>query len=233
MSNIKHNLNHLGIIMDGNRRWAKENGFSAFRGHKQGSENVKKILKLCANKGIKILTVYALSTENWLRRSKTELSGLMRILKEFMIHERKKLDKEGIRINILGDISIFPESLRKVIKETVDILSKNKKFIFNIAINYGGRGEIVRAIKKMVEKGINLSKINEEMIKEYLDTKDLPDPDLIIRTGDEKRISNFLIWQGAYAELYFPQVFWPEFGEKELDEAIMEYNDRNRRFGGQ
>jgi undecaprenyl diphosphate synthase len=231
MSNIQNIPGHLGIIMDGNRRWAEENGFSTFKGHRLGSENVKKILRLCANKGIKILTVYALSTENWLKRSKNELNGLMRILREFMIKERKKLDAEGISINILGDISVFPESLRQVIKETVEMLSKNKKFVFNIAINYGGRGEIIRAIKKIAKEGINVEKLSEEMMGKYLDTKNLPDPDMIIRTGDEKRISNFLIWQGAYAEFYFPQVFWPEFGEKELDEAIDEFKERKRRFG--
>lgn len=232
MSNIKNTLEHLGIIMDGNRRWAEENGFSTFKGHRLGSENVKKILKLCAKKGIKILTVYALSTENWLRRSKKELNGLMRILREFMINERKKLDAEGIRINILGDPSVFPESLREVIKETVDMLSKNKKFVFNIAINYGGRKEIVRAVKRMVKKGISLDNIDENLISQNLDTANQPEPDMIIRTGHEKRISNFLIWQGAYSEFYFPKVFWPEFGEKELDGAIAEYNGRNRRFGG-
>ena len=212
MSNIRNTLKHLGIIMDGNRRWAEENGLSTFKGHKSGSENVKKILRLCANKGVKILTIYALSTENWLRRSKKELNCLMRILKEFMINERKKLDKEGISINILGDTSVF---------------------VFNIAINYGGRGEIVRAMKRMLKEGIDITKLNEEAVGKYLDTKDMPDPDMIIRTGNEKRISNFLIWQGAYSEFYFPQVFWPEFGEQELDYALAEYNGRKRRFGGQ
>lgn len=234
MSKIENTLKHLGIIMDGNRRWAEANGYSTFKGHRSGSENVKKILRLCANKGVKVLTVYALSTENWLRRSKKELNGLMRILREFMINERKKLDEEGISINILGDTSVFPESLRQVIKETVDMLSHNKKFVFNIAINYGGRGEIVRAMKRILKEGVNdIENLNEEIIGKYLDTRDLPDPDMIIRTGNEKRISNFLIWQGAYSEFYFPQVFWPEFGEVELDNAIAEYNERNRRFGGQ
>ncbi len=233
MSNIEKTLNHLGIIMDGNRRWAEENGFSTFRGHRSGSENVKKILKLCTRKGIKILTVYALSTENWLRRSKSELNGLMRLLREFMIKERKKMDAEGISINILGDTSVFPESLKKVIKETVNMLSKNKKFVFNIAINYGGRGEIIRAMKKMLKEGIDIEEVSEEIVGKYLDTKNMPDPDMIIRTGNEKRISNFLIWQAAYSEFYFPQVFWPEFDEVELDNAIAEYNGRQRRFGGQ
>lgn len=232
MSNIKGKLKHLGIIMDGNRRWAEENGFSTFKGHRLGSENVKKVLRLCAKKGVKILTVYALSTENWLRRSKKELNGLMRILREFMVNERKKLDAEGIRINVLGDLSVFPESLRSTIKETVDILSKNKKFVFNIAINYGGRGEIIRAVKRMAKKGVDLSDIDENLISQNLDTKNQPEPDMIIRTGHEKRISNFLIWQGAYSEFYFPKVFWPEFGERELDDAIAEYTKRNRRFGG-
>ncbi len=233
MSNIQNTLNHLGIIMDGNRRWAEENGFSTFKGHKLGSENVKKVLRLCADKGIKILTVYALSTENWLRRSKTELNGLMRILREFMINERKKLDAEGISINILGDTSVFPESLKEVIKETVEMLCHNKKFVFNIAINYGGRGEIIRAMKKMLKEGIDMEKLTEEVVGKHLDTRDLPDPDMIIRTGNEKRISNFLIWQGAYSEYYFPKVFWPEFGEVELDNALAEYNGRKRRYGGQ
>lgn len=229
---MKNDINHVGIIMDGNRRWAKEKGVSRFLGHKAGVDNVKKIIRLCSKKGINIMTIYALSTENWLKRSKDELSGLMRLIREFLMSERRKLQKEGVKLNILGDISVFPESLRNLIEETVDMLKDNKNFVFNIALNYGGRDEIVRAVKKILKKGAGEEDINEQLISDNLDTGGLPDPDLIIRTGKVQRTSNFLIWQAAYSELYFPSIYWPEFNEDELDKAISEFNSRKRRFGG-
>ena len=222
---------HIGIIMDGNRRWARERGFSKFEGHKAGIENVGKIVKFCAKKGIKILTLYALSTENWLKRSKNELSGLMKLFRKFMLEKRDDLNKEGVRLTILGDISVFPKSLQKVIHETVEMLDKNNRFQFNVALNYGGRKEIIRAIRKIMKKGISPEEIDEKLISQNLYTQGQPDPDLIIRTGKEQRISNFLIWQASYAELYFPNIFWPEFDEKELDQALSEFSRRQRRFG--
>jgi len=222
---------HIAIIMDGNRRWAKARGLPKFEGHRAGVENLGRIVKLCAKKGIKILTIYALSTENWLKRSKSELSYLTRLFREFMLRERNNLNKEGVRVTVLGDISVFPESLKKAIRETIKMLEKNNRLQFNVALNYGGRKEIVRAFREILKSGIDSNKIDEELISQNLYTRGQTDPDLIIRTGGEQRLSNFLIWQASYAELYFTPVFWPDFSEKELDCALIEYSKRQRRFG--
>jgi undecaprenyl diphosphate synthase len=223
---------HVAMIMDGNRRWAKERGIPKFDGHRAGVKNLGDIVKLCAKRGIKILTIYALSTENWLKRSKSELSYLMRLFREFILRERDNLNKEGVKFRILGDVSVFPENLKEVINETIQMLVKNSRLQFNVALNYGGRKEIVRAFREISKSGMDINKINEEMISQNLYTRGQPDPDLIIRTGGEQRLSNFLIWQASYAELYFTPVFWPGFNEKELDHALEEYSQRQRRFGG-
>lgn len=222
---------HVAMIMDGNRRWAKMHGFSKFEGHRAGVENLGKIVKLCAKKGIKILTIYALSTENWLKRSKSELSYLMKLFREFMLRERHNLNKEGVRLTVLGDISVFPKNLKEAINETIEMLKKNNQFQFNVALNYGGRKEIVRAVQKIRKNSIANDKITERLISQNLYTSGQPDPDLIIRTGGEQRLSNFLIWQASYAELYFTKVFWPDFDEKELNRALKEFSQRQRRFG--
>ncbi|MBU3918825.1 di-trans,poly-cis-decaprenylcistransferase [Patescibacteria group bacterium] len=217
---------HIGIIMDGNRRWAKDKGLGSLAGHQKGFETFEKIARYCQKKGIKILTVFAFSTENW-NRSKKEKDYLMKIFLSVFRKERiDELMKEKVKINVLGQKYRFSKQLQKKIQEIEDLTKDNTKFILNICLSYGGRADIIEAIKKIGEK-----KITEDLISKNLWTQGLPDPDLIIRTGKEKRISNFLIWQAAYAELYFSDKHWPEFTEHDLDKALKEYDERKRRFG--
>jgi len=212
--------------MDGNRRWAKDKGLGSLAGHQKGFETFEKIARYCQKKGIKILTVFAFSTENW-NRSKKEKDYLMKIFLSVFRKERiDELMKEKVKINVLGQKYRFSKQLQKKIQEIEDLTKDNTKFILNICLSYGGRADIIEAIKKIGEK-----KITEDLISKNLWTQGLPDPDLIIRTGKEKRISNFLIWQAAYAELYFSDKHWPEFTEHDLDKALKEYDERKRRFG--
>lgn len=225
MSNIP---NHLGIILDGNRRWAKEKGLPALEGHRRGREVTKKVVKWAKDKGIKMLTLFVFSTENW-KRTKKEVNFLMNLLEQtFSEKGVKEINKEGIRIKIIGQKEKLPSSLRKKIGDIEETTKNNKKMVLNFALSYGGRAEIIDAVKNIIRKGIPPDKINEEVMKENLWTSDV---DLIIRTGKEQRISNFLIWQAAYSELYFPKKYWPEFSEKDLEEALKEYAKRQRRFG--
>lgn len=221
---------HIAIILDGNRRWAREHNLSIYEGHWQGMENIGKFIKTCADLGVKILTVYAFSTENQ-KRSEEEKQGLFKIFRHILKIKRKEFKKNNVRIKILGDISYFPRDLQKEIIKTVEFLKDGKKFQLNVALNYGGRADILQAVKKIVKSGISSENITEDLISKNLYTSGDPDPDLIIRPGGEMRLSNFLIWQASYAELYFSSKLWPEFDEKELDKAIMEYNRRERRFG--
>jgi len=217
---------HIGIIMDGNRRWAKEKGLAPLKGHQKGSEAFEKIARHCQKKGIKILTVFAFSTENW-NRSKKEVDYLMKIFLNVFRKERvDKLMKEKVKVNVLGQKHRFSKQLQKKIQEIEDLTKDNSKFILNICLSYGGRADIVEAVKKIGNK-----KITEDLISKNLWTQGLRDPDLIIRTGKEKRISNFLIWQSAYSEFYFSDKHWPDFSEAELDKALKEYDKRKRRFG--
>lgn len=221
---------HLGIIIDGNRRWAKKRGLPAFEGHRQGLEKVKKIGKWCKERGVKILTLFAFSTENW-NRSKTEVTYLIRLLREaFSQKNIKEVDQEGIKIQIIGQREKLPLSLQKAIEEAEDLTKNNKEGILNIALSYGGRAEIVEVVKKIIKKN-PLPEITEELIDKNLWTAGEPHPDLIIRTGGQQRLSNFLLWQSAYSELYFSKKYWPEFIEKDLDEAFEDYAKRQRRFG--
>lgn len=222
---------HLGIIMDGNRRWAKKNGLPVFEGHKKGLANLKKIAKYCRKKGVKILTVFAFSTENW-NRSKEEVNYLIKLFSNALSSKNiKELSKDNTRINILGKFEKFPKRIQKKIEKIQKTTQGNKNFILNIALSYGGRLEIVEAVKKIIRKKISPENVNEDLISKNLWTENMPSPDLIIRTGKEKRISNFLIWQGAYSELYFSKKYWPEFSEKELEIAFADYAKRQRRFG--
>ena len=221
---------HIGIILDGNRRWARRNGKTIYEGHKEGLMNLGRIIDACIKRGIKILTVYAFSTENQ-KRAREEIEGLFRIFKYFMSRNRQNLKKKGVRVKILGDISYFPPDLQKEIKSTVEFLKNEKFFQLNVALNYGGRADIVQAVNKIIQT-IKPQKITEDLIANNLYTAGDPDPDMIIRPGGEQRLSNFLIWQASYSELYFCSKFWPEFDEKELDKAIEEYSRRERRFGG-
>jgi len=219
---------HLGIIVDGNRRWARERGLPAFEGHRQGLEKVKKAVVWVKNRGIKILTLFVFSTENW-KRSKTEVDFLMRLLGQaFNKKNIQSIHREGIKIRIIGQRERLPKNLQKTIKDIEELTENNKGMVLNFALSYGGRAEITEAIKKLIGKKISSEKITEDVISQNLWTSDL---DLIIRTGKEQRISNFLIWQAAYSELYFCKKYWPAFTEKDLDEVLADFAQRQRRFG--
>ena len=226
---------HIAMIMDGNRRWANQRGLTTREGHKAGADALENMAKFCNKIGIKYLTVYAFSTENW-KRSKEEISALMAILRVYINSFLKETDKQNIKIKILGDISGLSKGLQKSINKAIETTKDNTGLTLNIAFNYGGRPELVRAMKNIAkevkENKIDIEDINEELISNNLYTAGQPDPDLLIRTSKELRTSNFLPWQLVYTEFYFPDKHWPEFGEEDLLEAIRVYQKRNRRFGG-
>ncbi len=226
---------HIAIIMDGNRRWAKEKGLDTKLGHKEGAENLKRIAKYANKIGIKYLTVYAFSTENW-KRTKEEVGALMLLLQKYIAEFLNDKNLDDIKLNILGDISKLDVSLQKSIEKIVNRTKENKGLTLNIAFNYGGRDEIVKAIKKIAkkveEKEISIDDINEDLVANNLYTAGQPEPDLLIRPGGEQRISNYLLWQLAYTEFLFTQKYWPDFSESDLDEAISIFVQRNRKFGG-
>lgn len=220
---------HVAIIMDGNGRWAKKRGLPRSFGHKVGTENVRKIVKYCSKIGIEYLTVYAFSTENF-KRPQDEVSTLMKLLVEYFNKETDELRDNGVRLNVIGDVDSFSPVVQEAISNGVEKTKNCNKLVFTIALAYGARDEIVRAVKNIIKNGIE--DINEETISRNLYTYDLPDPDLIIRTSGEERLSNFLLYQAAYSEFYFTDVLWPDFDEAEFDKAIEEYSKRNRRYGG-
>jgi len=232
----KQNLpEHIAIIMDGNRRWAKDRGLTTKDGHKAGAKNLERIAVFCNEIGIKYLTVYAFSTENW-KRTQEEVSALMFILKANLDSMLRKMDLKNIKIRVIGEKENIPKDIQAKIDKLVEKTKNNTGLVLNIAFNYGGRAELVHACKVIAEKvkkgEIELSEINEDTISSNIYTAEQPDPDLMIRTSHELRISNFLPWQLTYSEFYFPDKHWPEFGEEELIEAIKIYQGRNRRFGG-
>lgn len=218
---------HLGIILDGNRRWAKEKGLPVFEGHRRGLETLKKTISYCKKRGIKILTLFVFSTENW-KRGQEEVGYLMSLAKRIIINHLKNFNKDKIKVRVIGQKEKLLKSLRKEIANVEKMTRNNKEMTINFALSYGGRAEIVSAVKKIIKKKIPLKEITENTIKDNLWTSDV---DLIIRTGKEQRISNFLIWQAAYSELYFYPKYWPVFSEKDLDLALAEYSLRRRRFG--
>ena len=226
---------HIAIIMDGNRRWAKNNGLSTKEGHKAGSKNLEKIAKFCNKIGIKYLTVYAFSTENW-KRTKEEVSALMFILKANLDAMLKRMDLENIKIRVIGEKENIPGDILPRIEKLVEKTKNNTGLTLNIAFNYGGRAELVHATKQIAEQvksgDIKIEDINEDLISNNIYTAGQPDPDLMIRTSRELRTSNFMPWQLTYTEFYFPDKHWPEFEEEDLIEAIKVYQKRNRRFGG-
>lgn len=232
------NLNvpqHVAIILDGNGRWAKKKHLPRNVGHAQGSKTVEKIIEDANDMGIKYLTVYAFSTENW-KRPQDEVNALMKLLRDYLKTCIKRANKNNMKARVIGDISGLSEDLQQKILELEEVSKNNTGINFTIALNYGSRDEMVRAMKAMtddIEAG-NLKKedITEDTFKNYLDTKELPDPDLLIRTSGEERLSNFMLWQLAYTEFYFTDVLWPDFNKKELKKAIEYYNGRDRRFGG-
>ena len=232
----KQNLpQHIAIIMDGNRRWAKQRGLTTKDGHKAGSKNLETIAVFCNEIGIKYLTVYAFSTENW-KITKEEVSALMFILKANLDSMLRKMDLKNIKIRVIGEKENIPKDIQEKIDKLVEKTKNNTGLTLNIAFNYGGRAELVSATKKIAEKvkngEIKIEDINEKLISDNIYTANQPDPDLMIRTSHELRTSNFLPWQLTYSEFYFPEKHWPEFKEEDLIEAIKIYQKRNRRFGG-
>ncbi|MGB9911506.1 MAG: polyprenyl diphosphate synthase [Microgenomates group bacterium] len=222
---------HIGIIMDGNRRWAAKRGLTPTQGHEAGVKALVKIVEHCLDLGVKTLTVYALSTENWRKRAKEEVRGIFNLLVRIVQEKKKEYQEKGIKVSVLGDFQAFPRKVVRAIKEILSIVKKNERLKLNIALNYGGRNEILRAVKKIIAEGIPPEKLTEENFSKFLYTNGEPDPDLIIRTGGEIRLSNFLLWQMSYSELYFTDTLWPDFTPEKLDEAIADYQKRQRRFG--
>ncbi len=225
---------HIAIIMDGNRRWARAQGKPASFGHKAGAKTLEKIVRYANKIGLEYITVYAFSTENW-KRAEEEVKALMMLLQNYLDDYSKRADSENIRVKILGDISALSQGMQKSIINCMERTKNNTGVTFNIALNYGGRDEIVRAVKKIAEQAkqdkIKIEDINEEMISNNLYTEGEPDPDLVIRTSGELRLSNFLPWQVVYSEFLFIDKNWPDFSEEDLDEAIIEYQKRTRKFG--
>lgn len=225
---------HIAIIMDGNGRWAKERGFSRNEGHKKGTEVVRKITKHAEDLGIEYLTLYAFSTENW-KRPKDEVEGLMNLLRRYLKHHIKESKKNNAKFRVIGDRMGLPNDIQEQIKQLESLTEHKTGICISIAINYGGRDEILRACHKMIEtmqqEKLTLDAINETFFEEFLDTKGIPDPDLMIRTSGEVRTSNYLLWQLAYSEFYFTTCLWPDFTTKEFDRALEEYTNRKRRFG--
>ena len=223
-------LQHIAIIMDGNRRWAKERFLPSAMGHREGVNALKRTLSACNDYGIKYLTVYAFSTENW-NRSKDEVEFLMKLLFQTLKDEILDLNKNEIKVKFIGDLSALSESLQNLLYETENDTKDNQGVNLQVAFNYGSKSEIVNAVKKIIKDGIKVEDINEDLISSYLYTANIPDPDLLIRTGGEMRISNFLTYQSAYSEILVLVKYWPQFDEDELANAVIEFKRRNRRFG--
>lgn len=220
---------HVAIIMDGNGRWAKKRSLPRIFGHKQGVKTVKKIVKSAGGLGVKVLTLYAFSTENW-KRPETEIKALFSLLSRFIKKDLKEICDAGVKLRILGDLSKFPPDLKFEIVSACEDTQKNTKLELNIALNYGARQEIVKAFEDMLKKGIQ--KPTEEIVSSFLYTSGQPDPDLLIRTSGEYRVSNFLLWQIAYSEIYVTNKLWPDFTSQDFEDAISEFQKRERRFGG-
>lgn len=221
---------HIAVIMDGNGRWAKKRGLPRLLGHRQGTENLRRIIKACVRAGVRYLTIYAFSTENW-GRPQDELKGLMQIFNDAFVNEISELVREGVRILHIGQREGIPADLLNKIDQAVERSEDNRRLILSVGLNYGGRNEIMHAVRKIVASGVAPEEVTEALISENLFTAGTPDPDLVIRTSGEYRISNFLLWQSAYAEWDFPETLWPDFGVEELYASIERYAKRDRRFG--
>lgn len=229
--NITRLPKHVAIIMDGNGRWAKQRNLPRLAGHQAGVENMRSAIDYFSQLQVKYFTVYGFSTENW-NRPKEEINGLLHLLKEIIDEETQKLHRQGVRIRHLGQLERLPRNLQVAINKIVDLTKNNTGLNFSFAFSYGGRTEIVDAVRRLIAEGIPAEKIDEKLFNSYLYTADLPEVDLVIRTGGELRVSNFLIWQAAYSEYYFTDVLWPDFDKKEIDKALLAYSQRQRRFGG-
>ncbi len=222
---------HIAIIMDGNRRWARARGLPDREGHRVGVEKIEEIIKAAGKMGVQIITIYALSTENIRERAKREVADLFNIIRRTYQNKFKDMMKNGVRLSILGEIEGLPGAIRKIVSEVKRTYIKNESIKLNIALNYGGKKELIHAIKNLLKEGIDLKKINEKDLDKYLYTKGEPDPELVIRTGGRIRLSNFLLWQTAYSELYFTKILWPDFDGEELKKAIIWYQKQQRNFG--
>ncbi|NOK63487.1 MAG: isoprenyl transferase [Chloroflexi bacterium AL-N1] len=222
---------HIAIIMDGNGRWAKQRGLPRLAGHRAGTENIRKILIECVNLGVRYLTLYAFSTENW-KRPRLEVNGLMNILSEFIDSQLRELHAEQVQLRHVGRIESLSSVLQHKIREAVSLTQDNTRLILTVALNYGGRADIVDAVRSIIAHGVPPEAINEQCLTEHLSTHPVPDPDLIIRTSGEWRLSNFLVWEAAYSEYWTTPTYWPDFGPDQLKQAIRDYGRRKRRFGG-
>lgn len=225
---------HIAVIMDGNGRWATSRGLPRVAGHRQGARTLKELLQCCKDWGIKALTAYAFSTENW-RRPVAEVDFIMRLFERFLRRELAPMQKEGVRISFIGDLSALPQSLQKEIERSMAETSHNQTIHFNIAVNYGSRDEITRVcrqVAELVERGeLTAQQVNETLVAQHLYTAGTPEPDLLIRTSGEMRLSNFLLWQMAYTEMYFTDTLWPDFDREAFHQALLSYQGRDRRFG--
>ena len=241
MENLFYDINldkvpaHIAIIMDGNGRWAKSRFMPRTYGHKVGVETIRKVVKECSRLGVKYLTLYAFSTENW-KRPKEEVSALMGLLVKYLRNELEELHKNNVKILTIGDISKLPQVCIEELDFAKEKTKDNRGLVMSLALNYGGRNDLVNAVKnisqEVVDGKISVDDIGDDLISSYLSTKESPDPDLVVRTSGEQRLSNFLLWELAYSEFYFTDIHWPDFDEKELQKAIFAYQSRDRRFGG-
>lgn len=221
---------HVAVIMDGNGRWAAERGLARVEGHERGTENIRRITHTAGEVGIEYLTLWAFSTENW-RRPADEVSGILRILGEAIERETEELHRQGAQLRHIGSLDGLSPSLRQSVVDAIELTKHNSKLVLTLAFNYGGRQEILQAVRRCLDDGVSPDELDEHAFARRLYTQDIPDPDLIIRTSGEHRLSNFLIWQGAYAELFFTPKFWPDFGPADLEEAVADFSRRERRFG--
>lgn len=228
----KNNIpKHIAIIMDGNRRWARGRGLPDLKGHEAGSETLEEVVEAAEKLGVETVTVFALSTENIKERAKREVLGLFNLMKTGYTNRLKKMMQKGVRVTILGEIEGLPATIKQIINQIRKTYLKNESIKLNIALNYGGKKELVKAIKAIVKDGIDVNRINETLVERHLYTNGQPDPDLVIRTGGRSRLSNFLLWQTAYSEFYFTKILWPDFDERQLKKAIAWYQAQKRNFG--
>jgi len=230
MKKVSRLPNHVAIVPDGNGRWAEQRGLPRLAGHQAGSENMWRMVKYLSEYPIKYVTVYGFSTENW-NRPEDEVRGLLSILEEAINKHAPALHKRGVRLRHLGRLSELPQGLQLAINRAVELTKNNTGMTLSLAFNYGGRIEILDAVRRLMAEGITTQNIDEELFSSYLYTADSPDVDLLVRSGDELRLSNFLIWQTAYSEYYFTKVLWPDFSKKDIDKALLSYSQRQRRFG--
>ncbi len=221
---------HVGIIMDGNGRWARARGLPRSAGHRAGTENLRTVLRAAVEFGVEVLTIYAFSTETW-GRPKAEVNALLSILERVIDRELAELHQEGVQLRHIGCLERLPPRLQQKVLDAIELTKNNQRLVLNVAFDYGGRAELVRAIRCMIADGVPAEQVDESLVSRYLYTAGLPDLDLIIRTSGEMRVSNFLIWQGAYAEFYVTPTLWPDFGKEELYQALVDYSRRERRFG--